>query len=181
MTFIRAIILALTAITLAPPAQAMSRAEIDALIAAHAATNGVPVALVHRVIVRESRYNPRLIGKGGAMGLMQIKTATARGIGYDGSASGLLDPETNLTFAVRYLAGAYRLAGGNHDRAVSYYARGYYYDAKSKGQTIQALAMPDTQSFSPTPPAVTTTTQLAAAQMFDAAATPFLNKRDIEP
>jgi hypothetical protein len=102
------------------------------------------VALVHRVIVRESRYNPGIVGKGGAMGLMQIKTATARGVGYSGSAA---DPETNLTYAVRYLAGAYRLAGGNHDRAVSYYARGYYYDAKRSGQTVQALARPGTQSF----------------------------------
>jgi soluble lytic murein transglycosylase-like protein len=159
----------------------MSRVEIDALVAAHAATNGVPVALVHRVIVRESRYNPRLIGQGGAMGLMQIKTATARGVGYGGSASGLLDPETNLTFAVRYLAGAYRLAGGNHDRAVTYYARGYYYDAKSKGQSLQALAVPDTQSSALTPPAVTTATQVAAAPTVEAAATPFLDKRDIEP
>ncbi len=112
------------------------------------------------------------------MGLMQIKTATARGVGYGGSAAGLLDPETNLTFAVRYLAGAYRLAGGNHDRAVSYYARGYYYDAKSKGQTIQALAVPGTQSFALVPATVTTTMQVATAQT---AATPFLNKRDIEP
>jgi soluble lytic murein transglycosylase-like protein len=120
----------------------MDRAELDARVAAHAQANGVPVALVHRVIIRESRYNPRLVGKGGAIGLMQIKTATARGVGYGGSASGLLDAETNLTYAVRYLAGAYRLAGGNHDRAVSYYARGYYYAAKGKGQTIGALAVP---------------------------------------
>ncbi len=178
MTLIRATVLALAAVILAQPAHATSRSEIDALVAAHAAANGVPVALVHRVIIRESRYNPGVIGKGGAMGLMQIKTATARGVGYDGSASGLLDPETNLTFAVRYLAGAYRLAGGNHDRAVSYYARGYYYDAKSKGETIQALAVPGTQSVALMPAAVTTAMQVATAQT---AATPFLNKRDIEP
>jgi soluble lytic murein transglycosylase-like protein len=34
---------------------------------------------VHRVIMRESRYNPRAVGHGGALGLMQIKHATARG------------------------------------------------------------------------------------------------------
>ena len=151
MTFIRATIcsvaFATSLLTLTPPAHSMTRAEVDALVAAHAQANGVPVVLVHRVIVRESRYNPRLIGKGGAMGLMQIKTATAHGVGYNGSAAGLLDPATNLTYAVRYLAGAYRLAGGNHDRAVSYYARGYYYDAKNRGQTVQALALPATQSF----------------------------------
>lgn len=126
---------------LAAPAYAGERAhnQLDAMIAAQAQANGVPETLVRRVIVRESGYNSHLVGKGGAMGLMQIKTATARGLGYRGSASGLLDPETNLTYAVRYLAGAYRLAGGDHDRAVHLYARGYYYAAKSKGTTIDAL------------------------------------------
>lgn len=76
------------------------------------------------------------------MGLMQIKHATARGLGYTGPASGLLDPEINLNYAVRYLAGAYRAADGNADRAVSYYARGYYYAAKRKGVRVEALAQP---------------------------------------
>lgn len=140
MHIIRATIFALALAGSAYPAHSMTRAELDALVASHAAANGVPVTLVHRVIIRESRYNPQLVGKGGAMGLMQIKAATARGVGYTGSSAGLLDPATNLTYAVRYLAGAYRLAGGNHDRAVSYYARGYYYAAKGKGQTVQTLA-----------------------------------------
>ena len=82
----------------------------DKLIAAHAAANGVPESLVHRVIVRESRYNPRLIGHCGCLGLMQIKLGTARSLGYEGNAQGLLDPETNLTYGVKYLAGAYRTA-----------------------------------------------------------------------
>jgi len=33
-------------------------------------------SLVHRVIVRESRYQPGLVGRGGTIGLMQIKLAT---------------------------------------------------------------------------------------------------------
>jgi soluble lytic murein transglycosylase-like protein len=90
----------------------------------------VPVALVHRVIMRESRYNATLVGRGGTIGLMQIKLATARGLGYTGSAEGLRDPDTNLAYAVKYLAGAYRAANGDHDRAVRYYAGGYYYVAK---------------------------------------------------
>ena len=104
--------------------------EYDALVAKHAAANAVPVALVHRVIVRESRYQPGLVGRGGTIGLMQIKLATARGLGYTGTAEGLRDPETNLTYAVKYLAGAYRAANGNHNRAVAYYAGGYYAVAK---------------------------------------------------
>ena len=100
------------------------------MVAAHAKANGVPEALVHRVIVRESRYQPHLIGRGGTIGLMQIKLATARGLGYTGDAAGLRDPNTNLTYGVKYLAGAYRAANGDHTRAVRYYAGGYYYIAK---------------------------------------------------
>ena len=38
-----------------------------------------------------------------------------------------------MTYAVKYLAGAYHAADGNTDRAVHYYAAGYYYAAKPKG------------------------------------------------
>src|SRR5262245_16042807 len=106
-------------------------------IAAHAKANNLPESLVRRVIVRESRYNPQARGAGGAMGLMQIKHATARGMGYRGTAAGLLDAETNLTYGVRYLAGAYRAAGGNANQAVAYYAKGYYH---SRGRVVKASA-----------------------------------------
>ena len=45
-----------------------------------------------------------------------------------------------MTYAVKYLAGAYRAAGGNHDRAVALYARGYHDVAKRQGTTAVALA-----------------------------------------
>jgi hypothetical protein len=96
----------------------------------------VPEALVHRVIMRESRYQPGLVGRGGAIGMMQIKLATARGLGYTGDAAGLRDPDTNLTYAVKYLAGAYHAANGDHDRAVRYFAGGYYYVAKQQRQQM---------------------------------------------
>jgi soluble lytic murein transglycosylase-like protein len=130
----------LAAVTPALAQEDASHAKLDAMIASHAQENGVPVALVHRVIRRESGYRPSLVGKGGAMGLMQIKLATARGLGYTGTAQGLLDPETNLIYAVRYLAGAYRVAGGNDGRAVSHYAHGYYYAAKHKGMLAATKA-----------------------------------------
>jgi hypothetical protein len=97
----------------------------DALIAKHAAANGVPETLIRRVIRIESRGNSRA-AHAGNYGLMQIRLGTARGVGYSGDAEGLLDPDTNLTYAVKYLAGAYRAAGCDADRAVSYYQRGYY-------------------------------------------------------
>ena len=104
-------------------------AQYDALVATHAKANNLPEALVHRVIVRESGYRPDLVSHGN-IGLMQIKLGTARGLGYTGTAEGLRDPETNLTWAVKYLAGAYRAANGDHTRAIHYYASGYYYAAK---------------------------------------------------
>ena len=113
------------------------RAEYDALVATHARANAVPEALVHRVIVRESRYQPALVGRGGTIGLMQIKLATARSLGYSGTAEGLRDPDTNLTYAVRYLAGAYRAANGDHKRAMHYYASGYY--AAAKRQRLERI------------------------------------------
>jgi soluble lytic murein transglycosylase-like protein len=109
------------------------QSNLDSLIARHAAANNLPEAMVRRIIKRESGGNPRVISKGN-YGLMQIRLGTARAMGYGGSAAGLLDPDTNMTYAVKYLAGAYNTAGGNADRTVHYYAAGYYYAAKSKGR-----------------------------------------------
>lgn len=117
-----------------PQAAFAGEAEYAEMVATHARANGVPEALVHRVIMRESRYQPGLVGHGGTIGLMQIKLATARGLGYTGDAAGLRDPNTNLTYAVKYLAGAYHAAGGDHARAVRYFAGGYYYVAKRQRQ-----------------------------------------------
>lgn len=125
-------VLGCAAVAFALPAVAADRAAIDALVARHARTHGVPEALVHRVIRRESGYNPQARNRS-YFGLMQISYATARGMGYRGPASGLLDADTNLTYAVAYLANAHRVAGGNLNRAVALYASGYYYEAKRKG------------------------------------------------
>src|SRR5919199_494696 len=100
--------------------------HLNALIARHAQTNGVPVDLVHHVVRKESNYNAQARGRGGVLGLMQIKYGTARALGYAGSPNGLLDADTNLTYGVRYLAGAYRAAGGNPSRTIAFYRRGYY-------------------------------------------------------
>jgi soluble lytic murein transglycosylase-like protein len=107
-------------------------APLDGMAASQASANGVPVSLVERVIKRESGGNPRAVSRGN-YGLMQIRLGTARAMGFSGTAAELLDPQVNMTYAVRYLAGAYRAAGGNENRAVALYARGYYYQAKAQG------------------------------------------------
>lgn len=121
----------------------------------YARQHGIPLTLLHRIIMRESKYCPRLVHRR-YYGLMQITPATARSMGYRGSAKGLLDPETNLAYAAPYLANAWALADGDMDRAVRLYAAGYYYTAKSKNMLGQ---MRDAHSPPVKPPAET----LAAA------------------
>jgi soluble lytic murein transglycosylase-like protein len=106
--------------------------NVSAMASSQAGVAGLPASLVERVIRRESGGNPRAVHAGN-YGLMQIRLGTARAMGYTGSAAGLLDPQTNMTYALRYLAGAYRAAGGNESRAIALYSRGYYYQAKAQG------------------------------------------------
>lgn len=129
-------VLAAIAVLAFPAIGQAGHSEFDALIASHAQANGVPEALVHRVIQRESRYQPHLVGHCGCIGLMQIKLSTARSLGYTGDAAGLHDPDTNLLYGVKYLAGAYRAANDDQARAMHYYAAGYYYAAKRRRQDI---------------------------------------------
>jgi soluble lytic murein transglycosylase-like protein len=105
---------------------------LDGLIAKYAVAYEVPEPLIRRIIVRESGYNPRA-RHGPYWGLMQIRYDTAQSMGYRGTASGLLDAETNLRYGVKYLRGAWMLSSGNPDRAVGLYAHGFYYVAKSRG------------------------------------------------
>jgi soluble lytic murein transglycosylase-like protein len=106
--------------------------EMVALIDDYARSYGVPRDLVHRVVIRESGYVPAA-RNGPYYGLMQIHPQTARTMGYRGPPEGLLDAETNLKYAVKYLRGAWLVSDGDRDDAVGWYARGYYYEAKRKG------------------------------------------------
>ncbi|CAM5765539.1 lytic transglycosylase domain-containing protein [Bosea minatitlanensis] len=108
----------------APLAAPAGAEGLRALVARHAAANGVPFSLADAVVRIESRYNPRA-AHAGNFGLMQIRHQTARGLGYSGSASGLLDAETNARYGMKYLAMAYRMAGGDTCRTVMKYQSGH--------------------------------------------------------
>ena len=95
--------LALAVALLCPADARAQRGQYEELVARHAQANGVPVTLVHRVIMRESRYNAALVGRGGTIGLMQIKLATARSLGYGGSAEGLRDPDYDEAATSAYM------------------------------------------------------------------------------
>lgn len=107
-------------------------ARIEALITRHAQRFDLPTRLVRRVAWRESKFDPSL-RHGPYWGLMQIRVDTARSLGFRGEPRELLDADVNMTYAVAYLANAYRVAGRDETRAVTLYASGYYYEAKRKG------------------------------------------------
>ncbi len=92
----------------------------------------VPRPLVHRLAIRESTHRPWAINRP-YYGLLQILPATARSMGFSGKPEDLLDADTNLEFAVKYLRGAWLLSDGDYDTAVKHYSRGYYYEAKRRG------------------------------------------------
>ncbi|NBZ86067.1 transglycosylase SLT domain-containing protein [Stagnihabitans tardus] len=105
---------------------------MDRLVAKYARLYDMPESLIHRVIQRESGYNPGA-RNGPYYGLMQILPQTARTMGFRGEPEDLLDAETNLKYAGKYLRGAWLVSRRNQDRAVSWYSKGYYYEAKRMG------------------------------------------------
>ncbi|MFN0116100.1 MAG: transglycosylase SLT domain-containing protein [Paracoccaceae bacterium] len=111
---------------------AAGSAEVNRLIAVYSDRYGVPESLVHRVVRAESGYDP-LARNGPYYGLMQLLPATAATMGYRGEPVGLLDASTNLRYGVRYLRGAWIVGNRNADRAVMWYRKGYYYEAKRRG------------------------------------------------
>ncbi len=91
----------------------LGKDDLTALVDREAEALGIPIALARAVVKVESQWNPKETGSVGEVGLMQIKHSTARFLGFAGSRAELYDPKTNVRWGMKYLAGAYRLAGGN--------------------------------------------------------------------
>lgn len=117
--------------SLDPFVTSTKNSNLNQLISKYAALYDVPESLVHHVVRRETNYNPSAVHRGN-WGLMQIRYNTARGLGYQGSPTGLLDADTNLKYAVKYLKGAWVVAEKDAKRADWLYRTGYYYEAKKK-------------------------------------------------
>lgn len=118
-------------VTRAPALPAGATPEMMALVARYADYHDIPEELLHRVIDRESDYNPAA-RNGPYWGLMQILPETAATMGFQGKPAELLDPETNLRYAGAYLRGAWIVADGDIDEAIGWYASGYYYEARNR-------------------------------------------------
>lgn len=97
----------------------------DTIITRYASTYGVPLSLAHAVISVESNYRSDARGSAGEIGLMQIKPATARMMGYNGSSKGLFDPDTNIRYGMKYLARAHELGGGDTCGTILRYNAGH--------------------------------------------------------
>ncbi|WP_322892888.1 MULTISPECIES: lytic transglycosylase domain-containing protein [unclassified Yoonia] len=110
--------------------------QLRALINRYADEYDMPVTLLHRVIIRESTHNPAA-RNGPYYGLMQILPQTARTMGFRGEPRDLLDAETNLKYAGKYLRGAWLVSDGSEATAVGWYARGYYYEARRRGLLVE--------------------------------------------
>jgi len=96
----------------AEDSRAIRHAHYAQLIDRYAAEFEVPAELAHAVVQIESNFRPTIKGSAGEIGLMQVKPATARQMGYEGPDYGLYDPETNIRFGMKYLAGAQERGGG---------------------------------------------------------------------
>ena len=110
------------------------------MIAREASANGVPEALAHAVVQIESRYNPH-VTNGANIGLMQIQARTARGMGFSGSPSALLQPEVNLRYGMKYLGLAYRDSHGDVCQTVTRYQSGHYSGHISRAYCNKAKAI----------------------------------------
>ena len=102
------------------------KSKYASLIRAAANKHGVPVSIAKAVVQVERNFNSRARGSVGEVGLMQIRPQTARGMGYRGSVKALYNPETNLEWGMRYLAGAYKKAGGDVCGTILRYNAGHY-------------------------------------------------------
>nr|WP_244621597.1 transglycosylase SLT domain-containing protein [Mesorhizobium albiziae] len=102
-----------------------SGVQYGSIVARYAESYGVPASLAHAVIRIESNYRVNALGRAGEIGLMQIKPATARMMGYSGSAQGLYNPETNIKFGIKYLSMAHKLGGGTTCGTILKYNAGH--------------------------------------------------------
>ena len=110
--------------------------QLRTLINQYADLYDVPPSLFHRVIQRESGYRANA-RNGPYYGLMQILPQTAGTMGFRGEPRDLLNADTNLKYAVKYLRGAWLLSDGSFDTAVKWYSQGYYYEAKRLGMLVE--------------------------------------------
>ena len=95
-------------------------AQIEGLVQANGASQGVDPDLVRAIMANESGFNPDATSTAGAQGLMQLMPETAASMGVTNS----YDPTQNVAGGTRYLRSMLDRFGGDVTKAVAAYNAG---------------------------------------------------------
>ena len=97
----------------------LSKAQIKQVIITTARNMGVPVDLALALANQESGFNPKALSAAGAIGVMQLKPGTARGLGVNP-----YDVLENIQGGIKYLAQQLKTFGGDVSKALAAYNAG---------------------------------------------------------
>lgn len=97
-----------------------SRKEFSDMIVKVATEHKMDPALIHAVVAVESAYNPVVVSRAGAIGLMQLMPDTAKRYG----VTNILDPVQNVTGGTRYLRDLLAMFNNNLRLAIAAYNAG---------------------------------------------------------